>query len=81
MVGTLRLSAASPYFSSPQVDKPHSTVARRNDLQKLLKSNVGEPNQSYLAKFPSLNDYLIRNPFKCSVQEDPEQLYSYFGVS
>jgi len=34
VVGTLRLSAASPYFSSPQ----------------------------------------------CSVQEDPEQLYSYFGV-
>ena len=74
VVGTLRLSAASPYFSSPQVNKPHSTGA--NDLQKLLKSN-----QSCLARFPSLNDYLIQNPFKCSVQEDPEQLYSYFGVS
>ena len=49
--------------------------------KKLLKSNVGERNQSYLAGFPSLDDYLIQNPFKCSVQEDPEQLYSYFGVS
>ena len=28
VVGTLRLSAASPYFSSPQVNKPHSTGAK-----------------------------------------------------